>query len=245
MPAKLKDPAAPRTCRRCNQSKPFDHFYATGHGNGRRRVCIRCLNEEQRAKAGYRRHQRYNARGEVWCNYCQRYRHADTFKPHPSRPGKLWTYCRECTREIDRIRYRAKVSTPEGRRAVMAGRVERHRRLRQREVKDRSKFVESAVDTLLRRGFTLSEVARLAGFSVGIIYGWRYGKTPSLAAENRLAIVLRETAHLPIGDIPTFRRRKPHPELAFLIKRLAPQLEPYPMRDSWRYGRRGRERRAA
>lgn len=96
---------APRTCRRCGQTQPADHFSASGHGNGRRRVCIRCVRAAEAAKASRRRHPRVNARGEVWCNACQRYLPRDHFKPHPSRPGALWPYCTPCVRIKDRARY--------------------------------------------------------------------------------------------------------------------------------------------
>ena len=249
MPIRLIDPTADRTCRRCGQTKPYTDYTATGHGNGGRRVCIDCIKRHdarRRREAGSPvRHERHNARGEVWCNYCQRYRHAKDFKPHPSRPGKLWTYCRECVLEIDRIRYHAKVSTPEGRAQVMKGRNGRHRRQRRNELRERRGFVTRAVDTISRRGFTLSEISKLTGISLTTFYGWRKDKDPSRAAEARIAIVLQATSHLPIGILPIKGRRNPHPELALVVKRIAPELAKHPMRDSWKYGRRDHQRKAA
>lgn len=245
----LKDPTAPRKCLRCGHEKPYDHFYASGHGNGRRRVCIRCVREADRAKAGFRRHPRYNARGEVWCNYCERYRSADHFRfvSFPSLPKpKYWAYCKDCTREIDRVRYHHSVSTSEGKAKVLESRYKRHRRQRETELRQRREFVLRAIETIRRRGFTISEVSRLSGISLTTLYGWqKHDKEPSRAAESRLAIVLCHTGHLPVGELSTYRRRLPHPELAFLIKRIAPELAKHPMRNSWKYGARDHERRKA
>jgi hypothetical protein len=190
--------------------------------------------------------QRYDGRGNVWCYCCNQYLPADRFRWHefPSKKPGYWCYCRQCTRELDQMRYRASVSTPEGKAKVLEARYARKRRQRAKERRERRGFILNAVDILRRRGFTLKDISTLSGVSWTTFYGWFSGtRNPSEAAEARLAIVLRHTGHLPIGDERPYRRRTPHPEVAFLVKRMRPELDKHPMRSAWRHGRR--ERKAA
>lgn len=234
------DPNAPRVCIQCKRELSAKHFYSSGHGNGRRRTCTFCLSEQAKTTSGYTRHKRYNARGEVWCNNCKTYQHADNFKRHPQRPHTFWTYCKPCVREIDRMRYRAKAKTPAGKESIRR-RVERKRAQSHREMTERKAFIAKAIELLGRRGFTVSEIAKLAGVGLTNVYKWRAMKhRPTPAVEARFAIVLRETGHLPVGPERAFRRRSPHPELASLLERLAPQIAPHEVRSGWKNGARAR-----
>lgn len=207
------DSMTPRVCRACERELPAEHFYASGTGNGRRRTCI--------------------ARGEVWCNNCARYLSAEEFKRHPQRPHTYWSYCKACVIEIDRMRYRAKAKTPAGQEATRR-RGERHRRQMAAEYRARRMFVRDAIDTVRRRGFTISEVARLSGIAVPSLYAYlKDERRPIPAAASRMLLVLRATAHLPTGEAPPYRRQRPHPELAGLLERLAPEIARHPTRSAW------------
>jgi hypothetical protein len=223
------DPTADRTCKVCGVAQPPEHFYASGHGNGRRTTCKRCMRAEQRKTATYHRHEKTNAVGDVWCPSCERWLRPDAFKAHPSRPG-WWWQCRECQRDYDRTRYRAKAKTEAGR-AVIRRRVEQKRAHARERNRARAEFVAGAIAVLRRRGFTVTEVGRLTGTENASIYRWMGKRAKVTAAvEARFAAALRATAHLPaVGDPPRYRRL-PHPELEALRRRLAPVIDANPTR---------------
>lgn len=197
--------------------------------------------ERTRRAPAYRRHTRFNARGDAWCNRCQRYLPVYEFKRHPSRPGTLWSYCKPCVLVIDRERYRKSTSTLAGAIAVLSKRYERKKR-HQREVREeRIAFIENAITVLRKRGFTLSHIARLTGIKVTNFYQWqKRASRPSRNAERRFGLALQATAHIPIGETPAYRLRLPHPELHTLCEQLAPELTKYPMRSAWINGRRSK-----
>lgn len=232
-----------RTCISCRHELPLDRFYASGHGTGRRRTCKRCLSEEgrrERRRAGAKiRHTRYNARGWVWCNRCQHYKPTEDFKPHPSRPGTLWSYCKPCVREIDRERYQRKTSTLEGAMADLEKRYERKKRQRTAERRERRQFVLHAIELLRRRGFTKAEIARLADTSLSSMWAWETKPERKItpAMERRFGVLLRETGHLPLGE-PAFRRRLPHPEFEVIYQRVHRKVVAIPVRNAWKNGRR-------
>lgn len=229
-----------KACTRCKRELPRRRFRPTGRqcpATGERygaSVCRDCEERERRAAGVPKRHPRYNARGEVWCNRCQRYQHADNYRPHPNRPGTFWSYCKACTIQLDRERYHRKKLTPAGWKA-QDRRAERARVQAKREFRERTDFVVRGIDLLGKRGFTLSEIGKLIDISLGNIYGWtRHGVRPTPAVAERVAIALRETAHLKAQATKPYRRRIPHSELSELLDRIAPQLERHPVRNRWR-----------
>jgi len=224
-----------KLCPRCRQTLPLDAFYARPNG-GPDCYCRPCRKDYQRRlaarKAGHRRHVRINARGDVWCNHCQRYLPTCSFRRHPSRPHTWWAYCVDCTRELDRLRWRG-----ERRARHNAESPNRRRRRRASERSERRAFVAGAILTLRRRGLTKTDVSRLTGVSLGSILaaeqgGGRWGPTPHTAA--RFVVALRATAHLPTGAEPAYRRRLPLPGLAELVARVRPLMDAYPVRSRWR-----------
>jgi transcriptional regulator with XRE-family HTH domain/predicted Fe-S protein YdhL (DUF1289 family) len=232
-----------RYCTSCHRHRPERDFFASGHGQARRRICTRCLHDQKRreriARGGRDRHPRYNARGEVWCNRCDRYQGAENFKRHPSRPHTYWSYCKVCTRELDRERYARKTSTLEGAQAVLDSRLARNRRQRRAEFAERRKFLKESIQLLRRRGLTKAEIVRLTDTTHGNLLNWERGATkrPTKAVCDRFAIVVRETAELPLGE-PIHRRRIPHPAMSELLARCLPKVRAIPLRDSWKNRRR-------
>lgn len=175
---------------------------------------------------------RVNARGDVWCNHCEHYLPAHRFRRHPSRPA-WWPYCRDCTRVLDRQRARCIRGTPEWA-AANADRLRRQRRQDAREQADRAAFVRDGIGILRRRGLTKAEIARLARVSHASLIVWERGERrpdPNVAA--RFGVLLRETAALPIGAEPAYRRRLPHPAYAGLVARVGPLVAAYPVRSTW------------
>jgi transcriptional regulator with XRE-family HTH domain len=237
---RLGKPLPPtKVCGRCKRELPRRMFRPTGRqcpASGERygaSICRGCEEQERRAAGVPKRHPRYNARGEVWCNRCERYQHADNYRPHPNRPGTLWSYCKACTIQIDRERYHRKKRTPAGWEQQDRS-IARKRERRAANRRDRRKFVKESMELLRRRGFTISEISRLTGISLTTIYQWPKGATPSPPAANRIQVVVLETGHLKAGAVPEFRRRRPHPELEQLMSRIAPQLERFVTRSRWR-----------
>jgi hypothetical protein len=237
--SRAKTPKPTKVCRSCQRELPRRLFPATGgkspvtgerYGGAR---CSDCLAKERRANGIPVRHQRRNARGDVWCNRCRRYLSPDRFTRHPQRPHTYWSYCRDCVHVIDRERYhRTKFRADKA--AGAFERTRRKARRRDREHRERGRFVAGAIDTLRRRGFTKSEVARLARVSMSQLYGWLdFTQRPTPAIEARFGELLVATAHLPMG-IPPFRRRLPHPELERLLSATDGLEERYPTRDRWR-----------
>jgi hypothetical protein len=245
-----------RTCRRCRRELPIERFYASGTGNGRRRTCIRCLREqdaqERRQRDAKVRHSRYNARGDVWCNRCQRYLPSDSFKRHPTRTHTYWSYCKPCTREIDRERYARKFSNLET--ALMEqGRHNHRRRIRlAAQRRERLRNVQEMIRLLRARGLTKSEICRLGGFTMQSLLRWEVAKVPSKRGispnvEKRLGILVSAAIRvLPLPNetgILNYRRRLPHPDLPHLEAMCRDELARYPLRNSWINGKRDHERR--
>jgi hypothetical protein len=177
---------------------------------------------------------RINARGDVRCSHCKQYLPAHQFRPHPGRPGKLWTYCMTCSMVREYRRKRNEPGTPESRAAIDRG-VERKRRRRRKDQRDRNDFVRSGIELLGRRGFTKAKTCKLLGISYGNLLKWERGEANvSPNGGHRVAVALKETAYLAAGIEPCRGRRLPHPDLAMLLARIVPQLEPYPLRNRWR-----------
>jgi hypothetical protein len=229
-----KDEAA-RECRVCKRTLPprlFNVGPTRADGTAyRKRTCRPCEEAARRAKGIPERHRRYNARGEVWCNHCKRYRSREDFKPHPSREGQFWSYCRDCTREIDRMRWRG-----ERRERTNRQRLVRQRKQQAARRTERIDLVANAIATLLRRGLTKSEICRLAGVTLTSLLAWeRKERRVTTNVTGRFVLVLRETAHLPLGEPrPRHDRWHPHPELPALVERIAPKLVAFPLRSRWR-----------
>ena len=237
-----------RTCIECRRVLPIEKFYSSGHGNGRRRTCIRCLQEEgarqRRRKSAPIRHTRYNARGHVWCNRCAKYLPPESFKRHPSRPHTFWSYCKPCVIQIDRDRYRKKVSTLEGATEVLEARYRRKQRQKREEIRERKSYCMHAIDQLRVRGFTVAEISRLTDIGHATLAKWAdpRDKTRILeAGERRLEVVLRAALSMPrIGYQD--RRRLPHPEFARIHALTHDEVQSYYLRNAWRKknGERGR-----
>lgn len=237
-----------RPCKVCKRTLPLDRFYASGHGNGRRHTCTRCINveldQERRARGAHKRHPRYNARGHVWCNRCQHYLTADQFKRHPSRPGTCWSYCKPCVIQIDRERYRRKVSTIEGATQVLEARYKRKKRAQAKAIRDRKEYVIYVIDQLRLRGFTRAEISRLTGVSQPTLAKWADPKDKTRileAGERRLEIVFRETVSLPRIGYQN-GRRLPHPEYARIHALTHDDVQAVYLRNAWRKanGEKGR-----
>ena len=230
---------APKTCRVCGLLRPARHFNVgpTNPKTGiayRKTICRDCAERERRSRGVPERHARYNHRSDVWCNNCKHYLPAARFKRHPLRPHTYWAYCRECTRTLDRMRYRAKAKTAAGK-AAQSARIERRRRERQLDQAERRRFVRDAIALLRQRGLTKSDIGRIARVSIGSLLDWERAKRrPDPSIADRFAVLLRETADLPLGATPSYRRRKPHPDLEVLIARCAPDLDRYPIRTAWK-----------
>jgi hypothetical protein len=63
---------------------------------------------------------------------------------------------------------------------------------------------------------------------------WRGERAPTSAVVERFIVLLRETAHLPPGKEPAYRRRLPHPELDALLERCRPKVLAFPVRSRWK-----------
>ena len=176
---------------------------------------------------------RINARGDVLCTNCRSWLPAHRFrtKTYPSRPVPLfWPYCRDCTRELDRLRW-----CGERRERANQRRLVRQRQQQRYEQADRRRFVAQAIGLLRRRGLTKAEIVRLTSTSWTALFAWEWqSRTPTPNAAERFVIVLRETAHWPLTAEPVVRRRLPHPQLAALMARVEPQLGAVPLRSRWR-----------
>lgn len=229
----------PKVCVTCNQLRPARAFRvsAATDRNGvpyRVRTCRDCEEKSRRAAGVPKRHQRRDARGNVWCNNCERYLHPDNFKRHPLRPHTYWAYCKACVIEIDRLRYRIKAKTPEGK-AAQSARTKRRAAQRKREQRERAEFVRDAITLLRRRGLTKSDISRAADVSLGNLLTWERGENrpdPSVAA--RLGELLRITADWPPTAEPAYRRRLPHPAADTLAAAMAPVIAAYPIRSRWK-----------
>jgi len=231
-----------RRCLACQRDLPVASFYASGHGSGRRRTCIRCLHAavavERRARGARERHLRINARGDVWCNRCRRYRGAEDFRRHPQRPNTWWAYCRECTREIDRTRYAKRTSTIEGATLELEKKQRRKDRLGRRRDRERRFFVAESISLLRRRGFTKAEIVRLADVSFPSLLDWeRQARRVTPAVVSRFSVLVQETSDYRGGE-PPVRRRLPHPDCAMLMERCRPLMLAHPVRSAWKNGRR-------
>jgi DNA-binding transcriptional regulator YiaG len=228
-----------RTCIECQRTLPLDKFYSSGHGNGRRRTCIRCLHKaaerERRARGAKARHPRFNARGFARCGRCEKYKHPEEFRKHSNRPGNLWWACRSCEREIERERYIQRTSTVDGALEYQRKSNERRRRSRANQQKDRRQFVRDSIKALRRRGFTKTEISRLMQTGVSSLIAWETDDTRKITrqVEERFAVLLRETSHLPFVE-PVTRRRLPHPDFDDIQRRTADKIASIPTRNRWK-----------
>lgn len=201
-----------KKCPRCMKTKGFDEFYE--HINcGRRRIssyCRQCFVRQctvryARKRTGPpRRMPRYNAAGDAWCPNCKAYLNPASFRPHPTRPGKLWAYCIPCVREMDRMRYQ--YGDRRQQKASQDVRTRRRAARRRQELANRAEFVRMALSTLGRRGFTNSDIAAICRFDHGGMVAWQRGeRIPHPAMERTLGELLVMTA-----GYATDRSRPPH-----------------------------------
>lgn len=196
-------------------------------------------NRQARARGAPVRHPRYNARGEVWCNRCQQYLGAESFKRHPQRRHTYWSYCRPCTRIIDRERYARRTRDLDRALAELERHNQRKRTRSAADFAERRQFLADAIRILRRRGLTKAEIVRLTDTSFANLLKWERGERhrPTKAVCQRFSIVLRETADLPIGSELADRRRLPHPAMGELLARCLPKVQAIPVRDTWKYRR--------
>jgi hypothetical protein len=228
-----------KPCRTCGAVLPPKRFYRQPRNrSGLTGDCKSCYLAKRRTPGAPARRPRYNARGDVWCPAHDRGKGAflqpHRFKRHPLRPHTYWAYCRDCTIEIDRLRYRAKSRTPEAQ-AQQRARTQRRAQQRKHRQRERRAFVAEAILLLRRRGLTKADICRLADVSFGGLLKWERDEVcPSPNVAARLSLLLRETAHLAAQPEPAYRRRTPHPETPALMARVAPRLAAYPLRSRWR-----------
>lgn len=173
---------------------------------------------------------RFDGHGNVRCSACTRYRPGDEFGWPPSLKGRPTSYCHGCQRILDRMRWRG-----ERRARANAQRLIHQKRQQQGERQERIAVVQGAILTLRKRGLTKTDVARLADTTLQSLLFWERGdRAPTSAVVERFLIVLRETAHLPLGTEPAYRRRLPHPELDALLERCRPKVLAFPVRSRWK-----------
>lgn len=183
-----------------------------------------------------KRRDRISARGEVWCFNCKTYLPGERFEwRHPPSwtKGRWWPHCRECTRQLDRLRRRNIRGTPEWK-ADQERRDRQQRAQNRREREERIRFAQEAIAIVRRRGLTKSEIARVTQTSLPSLLQWERGSVrcdPNVAA--RLGELLLATTGWPLGAEPCYRRRLPHPELPALLSRMSPVVARYPVRTKW------------
>lgn len=215
-----------KTCSRCLKTKTFDDFYLFTD-RGRERVSSMCKpctrryqvrRNEMLRNGPPRRMPRYNDRGQAWCPNCRQYLSQDNFRPHPSRAGQLWSYCKPCVIELDRMRYR--YGDPAKKRAATQRNVQLARQRRRAAKQEREAFVRNAISTLKRRGFTRADICAMGRFGQGNVIEWEtgvrrdHGIQPAI--ERTFGALLRLTADYAAGP----REKKggrPHPDLPRLV----------------------------
>jgi hypothetical protein len=219
-------------CRTCGRKRPLRFFNVAGRlvlksgavSQQYQADCRECQEKARRAAGMPKRHQRRNARGDYWCNNCRRYRDGDAFRDHPSpgREGTKWAYCRDCERELDRIKYRMAVATPDGRAQVREARNAAKRRRSLHLARDRRETIALAIRVVLDRGLTKAEICRLVDCTIQCLIGWERGEVrfPAARFVNRLLALMQATKHLPAGH-PAPGRRTPHPDLPELERVMA------------------------
>lgn len=225
-----------KACRVCGRTLPLRLFPvspATARDGTpyRRRTCQPCA--EQAKGGATKRPPRTNARGDVWCCNCETYLPPTRFRRHPSRPHRWWSYCRDCTKELDRFREKRRRGT-EAWRADTERRVRQKREQSRRERAQRRAFATEAIRLLRRRGFTKAEIARLARTAIQSVLAWEAGTrrvTPNAA--DRLGVLLRHTAAYRAGKEPEYRRRLPHPDLPWLLAATEAEMAALPLRSRW------------
>lgn len=230
-----------KICMVCERTLPIRMFAATGNYSktlGRKfgdHTCRSCRESQRRAAGVPERHQRYDAHGRVWCNRCRRYLPPTEFRRHPQRPHTYWSYCKPCTREIDRIRHFRKHEDPVNRIADNERHNELRRKRRDEEFRQRREELVSCINRLLRKGLTRQEICRLAGISAGnlISYLEKATRRPDPNTVERVAALDRLTLGWPKGE-QCFRRRTPHPRLPELEAAMDQVRDAYPRRDIWR-----------
>lgn len=235
-----------RVCVACGANLPIDRFYRSGrHTNGRRRTCAECMRRaddaRRRAEGRPVRKPRRNSRGELRCSRCERYYPPERFFPRSDRPGNYHTYCKDCMRAYDRERReQLLLRDPDAALAAQDARNERRNRARTRELRQRQAFVVHALSVLRRRGFTRTDISAITGCSHASQLAWERGTRQVTAnVEARLAIALRETAHLPTAHTPKTGGRE-HPERERIAARCAPEIRPLKARARGNHRKGGR-----
>ncbi|HEY7119667.1 MAG TPA: helix-turn-helix transcriptional regulator [Tepidisphaeraceae bacterium] len=177
--------------------------------------------------------QRINARGHIYCFNCKQYLPGErfTFAHYPSwNKSRYWSSCRECTNELDRLRWSGKRRADNNQQRLV-----RQRREHASARLERTRFVAGAILLLRKRGLTKTEIAQLADVSLSSILDWeRHLRRVTPAVAKRFGVLLSETRHLPTGKEPCYRRRLPHPELGDLLQRCRPQVRAFPVRSRWK-----------
>lgn len=233
-----------KRCSRCLVEKPASEFYVQRRGEREyllsyckpcKRRWAREHHERTRDPKTPRRHQRLNAKGEVWCNRCKAYLPASSFKRHPSRPHTFWAYCKPCTTVIDRERRWRKFSDDARWEEEKRRTVARDRRKARRRDADRRKFVADGIVLLRKRGFTKGEVVRILGTSWNSLLDWeRQVRTPQPQVAERVVAALVLTSEFSNGEPPPLRsRRRGHPELPRLLAEMEPVWQTNPLRTKW------------
>lgn len=192
------------------------------------------MTAEHRARVAesQRRRRLPDARGNLKCHHCTRWLPATMFRllSPPSFPRPRWeSYCVCCRRELDRLRWAG-----ERRETNNKARVVNQRKQQRAARQAKNDFGVAAVLTLRKRGLTKADIRRLLGVSWNALLAVEARRCRVTAPmAGRFVVALRETAHLPTGAEPAYRRRKPLPGFAELVARVRPLMDAYPLRSRW------------
>lgn len=109
---------------------------------------------------------------------------------------------------------------------------ERYRAVQKRELARRRRLYREEVETTLevvrvlqRRGFTMGDIAWIAGLSNTTVERWmRREVRPTRSGIAKVYVVLAVTAAYKAGPVLAYRRRWPHPDRELLRMKAAPEI---------------------
>lgn len=228
-----------KRCSGCLQVKPVAEFHlqrdyklrtvrpmACCRDCHRRRVA-RHYDAKRRRNGIQPRPPKRNERGEVRCAHCERYLPPDhfRFRRDSNLSGKVYSsYCQACMREMYKWQWRKNVATGKAERN-RERELQRRREKAAKERKERQRFGRDALRILGRRGFTATDISRLAGLDVNAVRDWTTGRTvPNRDSVERLHVLLAATSDYPLGERPR-KWGRPHPDVPRLQERTLPAID--------------------
>jgi hypothetical protein len=111
----------------------------------------------------------------------------------------------------------------------------RQKRQQQAARTEKTDYAVNALLTLRKRGLTKADITRLTGLSLtSVLEIERRERRGTAPVVERLTLALLETAHMPTGKKPAFRRRLPLPGFGELVARVRPLMDAYPTRSRWK-----------